>query len=169
MALVVETGLGVLGAEAYASVAATDEYWAKRGGNVSWAGATEGAKEGALRLVSEFLDTYYLGGGEAYVFGQGLAYPYEDPGYSPSNMLAVSRVTMQLAPLGLAGPLVAQAPQEQAVLSRSEKIGDLSESTTYAQPTTQPRIVRGVDLSFIDAALSGLSRRGGLVIGTRST
>lgn len=59
MALVVETGEGVPGAESYASIASADAYWAKRPQSpfaAAWAAATVELKEGALREASGYMD-----------------------------------------------------------------------------------------------------------------
>ena len=167
MALVVETGLGLLGADSYASVERTDAFWAARGGNVKWAGAQPEQKEAALRNATDWLDINYLSGSEPYVAGQGLAYPFDD-GYTARSMAAVERATMLLAPLAVDGPLMLTAPAEQAVLSRTEKVGDISESTTYSNPN-QPLTLNGVDVSWLDLLLAQVSSRGGIVIGRRVT
>lgn len=59
MALVVEDGTGVTGAEAYASVAAADDYWSKRRQSPladAWARADPGTKEGAMREGADYMD-----------------------------------------------------------------------------------------------------------------
>lgn len=60
MALEVENGTGVAGAEAYASVAAADAYWAKRPQSpfaTTWAAVTDVlTKEGALREGADYMD-----------------------------------------------------------------------------------------------------------------
>ncbi len=60
MALEVENGTGVAGAEAYASVAAADAYWAKRPQSpfaTTWAAVTDvPTKEGALREGADYMD-----------------------------------------------------------------------------------------------------------------
>lgn len=165
MALVVETGYGVVDADSYATVAEADAYWGARV-NADWAAAVGADKEAALRMASEYLDLNHLGGKAPLVDGQGLAWPYLDEELSLSTLQLVRRATVMVAPLALTGPLVALAPAEQQVVSFTDKIGDISESKTYAQPINAPTVVNGRDLSFLDRMLAGL-RGGGLVFGHR--
>lgn len=168
MALIVETGAGVQGAEAYASVAFVDAFWAARGGSVPWAGATEGEKEAALRLVTDWLDIHYLSGNEPYVYGQGLAFPFEFDENPLTKVPALQKASALLAPLALDGPLVGIQADEPQVVQRTEKIGDLSESTTYANQGGGTLTINGTDVSYVDRLLSGLSFGGGVVVGRRS-
>lgn len=165
MALVVETGLGVTGADSYAAVAEADQYWADRGGAADWGTATEQAKEAALRLASEYIDIHYLAAwGEPLLATQGLAHPTTT---SPATALnTVKRATIMLAPLALGGPLVALAPADGPLVSYTDKVGEISESRTYAQPTSGPTVVNGRDVTFLDRMLASLSG-GGLVVGHR--
>lgn len=165
MPLVVETGFGIIGAESYASVAEADAYWGQRGGNPAWAAASQEAKEGALRLASEHIDMFHLSGRPAFVDGQGLAFPFEDEPITLSTITAVKRATIKLAPIALGGPLHGDA-EEPVVLQATDKLGDISESRTYAAPDRSRHMVRGQDISFLGQMLSGL-RGGGLVIGRR--
>ena len=95
MALVVETGAGVVGAEAYVTVTVTDTYWAARthsAFSVTWAEATTAKKEGALREAATYLDSCY---GEFYKGVrkgtlQGLQWPrteaFDAAGYPLQNL-----------------------------------------------------------------------------------
>ena len=58
MALIVEDGTGVSGAESYISVVDADDYHTNHG-NTSWGSADTTAKEIALRKASEYLDGKY--------------------------------------------------------------------------------------------------------------
>lgn len=58
MALIVEDGTVVSGAESYISVADADTYWAKRN-NSTWASASTTEKEAALRHACKYLDQQY--------------------------------------------------------------------------------------------------------------
>lgn len=57
MALIVETGAIVAGAESYVTVLECDAYHAARG-NTAWTG-TDAAKEAALRKAAAYLDGHY--------------------------------------------------------------------------------------------------------------
>ena len=83
MALVVEDGTGVVGAEAYASVAVTDTYWANRthsAFSATWTGSTTALKEGALREASAYIDSRWGGFYKGVRQGnlQGLQWPRVD-------------------------------------------------------------------------------------------
>lgn len=60
MALVVEDGTIVAGAEAYASVADADTYWSSRGNPSEWTVLTVSEKEVALRQATEYLESTYI-------------------------------------------------------------------------------------------------------------
>jgi hypothetical protein len=59
MALVVEDGSIVAGAESYASEADADSYWALRGSPDAWTNASTAEKESALRMATEYLDARF--------------------------------------------------------------------------------------------------------------
>ena len=59
MALVVEDGTGIVGAESYQSVANADIYIQNRTNDSSWASASLEDKERALRIATEYLDTRF--------------------------------------------------------------------------------------------------------------
>ncbi|AVX04340.1 hypothetical protein MXMO3_01815 [Maritalea myrionectae] len=90
MALTVEDGTGVSGAEAYVSVADADTYWGNRTHSsfyTTWNAASSGEKEGALREAAGHLDArygrFYRGHRKGYV--QGLQWPrsnaFDDAGF----------------------------------------------------------------------------------------
>lgn len=56
MALTVEDGTVVAGAESYLSVADADTYWTEHGSPADWTGATTANKEAALRYATKWLD-----------------------------------------------------------------------------------------------------------------
>ena len=62
MTLIVETGAGIAGAEAYASVATADAYFAARTHltmYATWTALTTAKKEGALREAADYLDAEF--------------------------------------------------------------------------------------------------------------
>lgn len=80
MALTVEDGTGVTGAESYISVADANAYWNKRQHDAffaTWDAAETASKEGALRAATQYLDAffgqYYRGTRKNYT--QGLEWP----------------------------------------------------------------------------------------------
>lgn len=74
MALVVETGAVVAGAESYVSVSDADTYWSNRNDTV-WAALSTGAKEAALRIATRYLDSNYTWLGEIVNQDQLLDWP----------------------------------------------------------------------------------------------
>lgn len=170
MALVVENGTGIIGAESYASVAETDAWYAGRPGAdaTSWAAASEPQKEGALREASLYLDVHFLSGRSPYVDGQGLGWPFDDWEYSLATLQTLKRATMMIAPLALSSALVSTLPAEAPVTSKTDKVGDLSESRTYAvSEWGAPTVVAGRDLSFLGRMLAFLGGSG-IVVGQRA-
>lgn len=75
MALIVEDGSIVPGAESYASVAYADAYWAAHGAPSQWSGATTGAKESALRYGTMDVDLKGWSGDIVNVLNQALQLP----------------------------------------------------------------------------------------------
>jgi hypothetical protein len=57
--LIIEDGSIVPDAEAYATVAEADTYWAERDSPVEWTNLTTAQKEAALRQATEYLETNY--------------------------------------------------------------------------------------------------------------
>lgn len=169
MTLIVELGYGTIGAEAYSSVAETDAFWTSRGGNARWTAATVPQKEVALRLVADFLDTQGLAGSDPYVDGQGLAFPFDGDMPTLAAVQRLKRTSMTLAPIALDGPFLGRAPSEPTVLSRTEKIGDLSESTTWADSSGSGTLDwNGTEVGWVSDVVASLTGRSGIVLGTRS-
>jgi hypothetical protein len=80
MALTVENGTGVAGADSYVSVTDTDTYWNNRQHDslyAGWSAADSSVKEGAIRAACQYLDSvfgpYYRGTRKNYT--QGLEWP----------------------------------------------------------------------------------------------
>jgi hypothetical protein len=74
MALTVETGAGVAGADSYISLAYADAYHAALG-HTDWAAATESAKEIACRLATIYMDSVYLWRGTKSVQSNNREWP----------------------------------------------------------------------------------------------
>lgn len=164
--LTVEDGTGVTGADAYASLATVDAFQAARGNSV-WAAAADVDREIAIRRAADYLDLWHIAGA-ALVVGQGLAFPFEDTEYADRDLPILVKATCLLSPIALqAGDLTVRAPDTAQVLSSTDKVGDLSESRTYANNSDSVTLLGGYDVSFLGRLLSGFSSSGGLVIGER--
>lgn len=169
MALVVETGVGLTGADSYASVEAADAYWLSMGGNAAWTAANTLSKEVALRRASEFVDIQFFTSLNRKRNTQGLIVPYADYAFS---YLAwqIERAVILIAPAALAAPLLGNpVDTEPYVTEATDKVGELTKTRKYAAPVADNRLtIAGLDLDFIRALLGPLiGPTGGLVIGRR--
>lgn len=138
MALIVEDGSIVAGAEAFASVADADAYYTARG-NTTWAALTTGAKEVALRLGCDYIEAMYgtRWKGERVDADQALSWPRRyvvvdgvqlDFEAIPAALL---RANIELALKASAGDLLA----DQGAQVVSETVGPIS--VTYAAGARQ--------------------------------
>src|SRR3990167_4107276 len=84
MALVVEDGTVVTGADSYLARADATAYWANHGSPAAWTGASDAAKDAALRYATQWVDEHFLWGGLIYTTDQVLDWPrqscYDDEG-----------------------------------------------------------------------------------------
>lgn len=75
MALVIETGAGVTGANAYCAVADVDTYSTSRNQNTAWTALSTAAKEAAIVEATLYLETKFRYAGTKNSYGQGLSWP----------------------------------------------------------------------------------------------
>ena len=170
MALVVETGAGVVGAESYASVATIDAYWAARshkGSAAIWAALDPAKKEGATREATAYLDARY---GERYRgvrqgAAQGLLWPRDgddggdvlDPDGLPLPDLptqlqsaiaefAVRAASGEIAPDGTSGGAV-----------KSHKVGDVQVTFQDASEGGDVGVLER-SIGFVDGLMRPLLR-----------
>lgn len=128
MSLTVETGVGVQGADSYASVAAIATYWANRQHNAlfaDWDAAGTSEREGAAREASGYIDatfaTRFRGVRRGYV--QGLQWPrsgaLDDAGYPlPDLPPELVTATCELAARALSGSLAADVKAGGGIIKR---------------------------------------------------
>lgn len=151
MALLVEDGSGVAGAESYAAVAAATAYWANRPQDPNaaiWTAAASvtGKQDGSLREASAYLDATF---GASYVGSrktaeQGLLWPRVDRSSGsdtplidgdglPVAALPVALVTaaIELAARATVAPLAPDTTSQGWVKRRKEKVGPLEEEIEY--------------------------------------
>lgn len=166
MALTVETGIGVAGADSYDSLAAVDAFHAARG-NTAWAAADAAAREAALREATDYLDIWHINGGPRSSSLQGLNFPYEGTDDANMDLIRIRKALALLAPVALSSTVVGGAVETAQVLSATDKVGDISESRTYADNSNSVTVLGGVDVSFLSQLLNGLGSSGGMVIGHR--
>jgi len=146
MALTVETGIGVSGAESYASTAGADAYWAGRSHaalSAIWTPATTAQKEGALREASTYADArwgaFYKGQRRGYI--QGLLWPrsgaLDEAGYPlPDLPDELVRAACELAARALSATLSSDAARGGMVASERVKAGSVEEQTQFFEGTT---------------------------------
>lgn len=141
MTLSVESGIGVQGAEAYASIATIGAYWTKRSHMAlatTWSAATDAQKEGAAREASTYLDAtfgaFYRGARRGRL--QGLLWPRSDAkdeaGYDlPGLPSEIVTATCELAARALSAPLASDIDLGARVKSQTKKVGPIEKTTEY--------------------------------------
>lgn len=141
MALTVEDGTGVVGADSYASLSFANAYWANRphsSSSTTWSGATDVNKEGALREATSYLDAVYGQAYRGYRRGnlQGLQWPrtnaLDDAGWPlPDLPMEIQWATVELAVRALGSSLAADADVAGSIKRKREKVGPIEEETEY--------------------------------------
>jgi hypothetical protein len=130
MAITVEDGTGLAGADAYVSVAYFDTYAADRG--IALGTMTTAEKEAAIRRATSYVDSEWLYKGYPLIPTQALEFPRT--GLVWNNRIVegvpkrVKDATVELALTARAGPLRADYDRGGAVVS--ESVGPIS--VTYA-------------------------------------
>ena len=152
MALIVEDGSNVPGAESYASVIYADAYHAARG-KTDWAELTTERKEQALRRSTDYMIQFYRPRWEGYRTntGQALDWPrslveIKDTNYIGSYIDTnsvpdeIKRACCELALISISGSLAPNIERETA----SESIDGISVS--YFQGSRQYTVYRAIDM-----------------------
>lgn len=127
MALIVEDGTGITGANAYIAQATADAYHLARG-NADWAAATGDQKDAAIIKATMYLDAEYIPAtGTRCLQAQGLAWPrysaVDADGFSLDGIVpeAVKQATAELALRALAADI---APDTAPTVTK-ERIGEI--------------------------------------------
>ncbi len=165
MALVVEDGSGLSTAEAFASVAEADAYWALRGVPSAWSSSTTAQKEEALRLAAAFLETegHARWKGTRYSAAQRLAWP-RDGVYVDGQCLDRAVVPRALKEANIEAALRSRTATAGLVPDETE-VGIASESVTVG-PITESKSYRGeksaaTRYEYVDRLLAPLLRTRG--------
>lgn len=152
MALLVEDGSGIAGAESYASVATASAYWAKRPQDPNaalWAAAADlvGKQDGALREAAAYLDATYGASylGSRQTLEQGLLWPRVDRATGDDQPLidgdglpiaglpaVIVTATIELAARAATSPLAPDATSQGWI--KREKVGPLEVEYGAAGP-----------------------------------
>ncbi len=170
MALIVEDGTGLPGAESYLSVADADAYHAAQG-TVAWEingpAVTIATKEMALRRATVFLDGTYGGmfSGTRRVREQALLWPrvsaFDDEGFEIDYWtipVAIKAACAELAVRAITGDLTPDRERGGEIAATSVSAGPVSRSVSYASSARTDTEYAKVDL--ILSRLLG-SNRGG--------
>lgn len=169
MALIVEDGSGVVGAEAFGTTTESDVYWAARG-NTDWTSQTETEKEENLRKGADYLEDKYRTRLQGYRTHeeQGLSFPrysvYDADGFLIDSDVVPTKVKQANFEAGNEARKGELEPAEDSagrIQSESKKLGPMSKSVTYSggkvTEKTFPRI-RRLMLEFV--VPGGKLRRG---------
>ena len=139
MALTVEDGTGLAGADSYVSVDDADAYSLNHGNPSSWSGQTEPQKEEKLRLATQGLDLEFYGKwlGTRKVSTQALDWPRDsvedEDGNAVDNASVPERVKdacVELAMELAAGKTIHVAQSDGATIKRERKKLDVLEIET---------------------------------------
>lgn len=169
MALLVEDGSGISGADAYASRAAVLAYWVNRPHDTkaaTVAAADVNDLDGAIREATDFADAnwgpYYRGVRRGYV--QGKLFPRtgakDDAGYPlpdlPPELVAA---VCELAARAVTSPLAADIDTGARVKSQTKKVGPLEKSTEYFDGGAAPQTAYGAVDNILAPLLNGSQPR----------
>lgn len=172
MALTVEDGSGVIGADSYASLADAATYLADRGLTLWATDMTDAEREQALRRATDYMVQAYRSRwrGVRVLQGQALDWPRADVPreiassdssvYYPDNVLPdeVRNACIELAYRGASGPLMADVTRSQ--YTQREKV-DVIEVEYFAWAPTQAayRAVESMLEPFLSSASTGVARK----------
>lgn len=169
MALVVEDGSGVVGAESYAAIAQIDAYWAARTHKEMasvWSALATAKKEGAAREATAFLDARY---GDRYrgvrkTAEQGLLWPRvgDDGGVVldadglplPALPTQLVSAAAEFAVRTASGEIAPDVPVEGVV--KQTKVGDVQ--VTFQDATNGSVSTLNRSIGFIDGLMRPLLR-----------
>lgn len=128
--IIPENGVGIAGANSYATVEAADLFHDLRQ-NAAWLAATEAQKVAALVRATDFIEASYRASAAPLMQGQGLQFPTSDPRAFPM----VVGATILLSLDALSGPL--NSRQDRGIKSTKGGVGPLSDEIVYddAAPT----------------------------------
>ena len=168
MALIVEDGTGIAGADSYADRAFIDTYWLNRPQSdnaATWAAADDATKDGAAREATGFIDAtygpHYRGTRTSY--DQGLLWPRDgatddDGSDLPALPAELQRGVAELAARALVGTLAEDSPRGGQIKSKSEQVGPIKESIEYvsgAPAATTYGILDGMLDPILDSTQPG--------------
>jgi hypothetical protein len=141
MALVVETGAGLSTADSYISLTDANTYVAAHGADTAWGLASDGNKEKALQLATQYIDLEYgmQFKGIRALGTQALCWPrynvYDDDNYyvaSDDVPRQIEHATVEAALRVIAGDTLLETQSNPgSIKSESKTIGPMSKSIEY--------------------------------------
>jgi len=144
MALTVETGTGVPGADSYISLADANTYVSNHGNSAVWSAATDATKEQTLRLATQYIDLKYGDRFKGYktwntqAKRQNLQWPrggaIDNDGYEyPDDAMPACLVSavVEAALRIIAGDDLLGVIETGTIASESSTVGPLSQSISY--------------------------------------
>lgn len=167
MALVVEDGTGVAGADAYVTTAYVDAYdtgYVGSSGTPSWATANAAAKEKAVRIATEYLDARYgtVWRGNKLKNTQGLDWPRDgaedDDGFSLDDMVPedLKRACAILSIKSAGGEsFLPDVANPGMIESKSVTAGSVSVSKTFVSGMSQTKQFPKVEAMVSQLILAG--------------
>lgn len=151
MALTVEDGTGLVGADAYISVANADTYFLASA-NATWAAATVPAKEVAIVKATRYMEKRFgtkwkgLIASSEQALGWPRRYVYDERGTELVDQVPVqiARACAEYAVQALINPLIPETVYPIAdgapvpfgrITRKTERVGPVTEETYFASPT----------------------------------
>lgn len=136
---IVEDGSGKADANSYITVADADAYVENHGTETAWIGATQAAKEKALRLATQYIDLKFNFKGTRNSETQALLWPrfnvYDNDGYNVDYDAIPQKLkdaVVEAALRVIAGDdLLGTISNPGEIKSESKSLGPLSKSVTY--------------------------------------
>lgn len=160
MALVLEDGTGVVGANSYGSVVEADAYFADRN-VVEWAGpgATLDDKEGFMIEAADYLNAFYTPRGEPLYVGQAMGLPTLAFDTIPP---AFKRAQFELARYRATnGPLATIFGSQPVTSERKQLQGVGEKEVHYATPGSVSNVDQfGMTGSLVAALLRPYTKQG---------
>ncbi len=176
MALTVEDGTGVVGAESYATIAALDAWWLARSHKAyaaTWAALTTAKKEGSAREAAAYLDARYgvRYRGTRKTSTQGLLWPRvgpDDDGGEPTAVVDVDGFDLPALPTQLL-PAMAEVAVRAASTDlapdvgaegrvKTHKVGDMTVTFQDDPTDTGPGAVIDRSIGILDAIMAPILR-----------
>ena len=167
MALTVEDGTGLAGADSYLSEADANTYHTAHGNRTSWSGASSATKEAALRMGAQYLDAVYGQRwlGQRISLTQSLDWPRSDAEDRDGCAIASNSVPQAIKDavaeaairhIDETSGLVPDIAEPGSIKSESNQVGPITTRTEYMGGRSQIKRFRLIDLLVAGLVISTL-------------